>query len=216
MAKPTTSQFFNSYAHDFNAIYGTKNTPLNRLINKYLRKSMKYRFEKTISRCNPIQGKSVIDIGCGPGHFGITLAQKGAEDVLGLDFADEMGNLARQHAACAGVANRCRFEIADFLQYENDKRFDYAIVMGFMDYIDQPARVIQKVLGLTQDKAFFSFPVASGILAWQRKWRYRQRCDLFLYTFDQLEALFGESTQRDAKVEIEIISRDFFVTVTMP
>lgn len=64
MLKNKTSEFFNSYAHDFNAIYGN-NTFLNKLINKYFKKSMKLRYLKTIEGCHPLHGKRVIDIGCG-------------------------------------------------------------------------------------------------------------------------------------------------------
>ena len=59
--------------------------------------------------------------------------------------------------------------------------------MGFMDYMPDPEKVVAKVLSLTRSKAFFSFPVAGGILGWQRQMRYKKRCDLFLYTEEQLK-----------------------------
>ena len=48
-----TSEFFHLYAHDFNAIYGNSNTFVNRWINRYLRASMRMRYEKTIAGCSP-------------------------------------------------------------------------------------------------------------------------------------------------------------------
>jgi hypothetical protein len=51
------------------------------------------------------------------------------------------------------------------------------------------------------------------LLAWQRGQRYRKRCDLFLYTEDQLRALF--SSFHGIHTSIERISRDFFVTVSV-
>ena len=182
MAQATVSEFFDSYAGDFDAIYGTKNTMLNRLLNRYLRASMRIRFEKVLASCDPIQGKSVIDIGSGPGHFSISLARKGADHVLGVDFAESMNELAARHAEQAGVANVCRFEFGDFLEYEIPQQFDYAVVMGFMDYIADPKTVIRKVLAATRIKAMFSFPAGGGFLAWQRKMRYRKRCELYMYT----------------------------------
>ncbi|MCH8824380.1 MAG: methyltransferase domain-containing protein [Planctomycetes bacterium] len=213
MAQATVSKFFDSYAGDFNAIYGTKNTMLNRLLNKYLRASMRIRFEKVLESCDPIQGKSVIDIGSGPGHFSISLARSGADHVLGIDFAESMNNLAKHHAEQAGVADRCRFDFGDFLLYEIPEQFDYAIVMGFMDYIADPSTVIRKVLSATRGKAMFSFPSAGGFLAWQRKLRYRKRCELYMYTAAQLEELFSQAG--DHTVKIERIARDFLVTVTI-
>ena len=213
MAQATVSEFFDSYAGDFDAIYGTKNTMLNRLLNRYLRASMRIRFEKVLASCDPIKGKSVIDIGSGPGHFAISLARKGADHVLGIDFAEGMNELATRHAEQAGVADRCRFDFGDFLEYEIPEQFDYAVVMGFMDYIADPSTVIRKVLLATRAKAMFSFPAAGGFLAWQRKLRYRKRCELYMYTAAQLEELFSQAG--DYSVRIEPIARDFFVTVTV-
>jgi hypothetical protein len=85
--------------------------------------------------------------------------------------------------------------------------------MGFMDYVEEPARVINKVLALTQNKAFFSFPADGGILAWQRKQRYKKRCKLFLYTAEDLKLLFAE--RKCMKFEIQKVSRDFFVIASI-
>jgi hypothetical protein len=85
--------------------------------------------------------------------------------------------------------------------------------MGFMDYVEKPATVIEKVLAVTKDKAFFSFPADGGILAWQRKQRYKNRCKLFLYTADELRRIFAEMECQ--RFEIQKISRDLFVTVSV-
>jgi SAM-dependent methyltransferase len=205
-----TSEFFQAYARDFDAIYGTRNTWLNRLINTFWRRSMKLRYEETLKGCTPITGKRVLDVGCGPGHYAVALARRGAGYVLGLDFAPGMLELARARATQAGVADRCRFELADFLAYPLTETFDYAVVMGFMDYVREPGAVIAKVLQATREKAFFSFPAAGGLLAWQRRLRYRQRCELFLYSEKDLEKLFADT---GARWECRRLARDYFVTV---
>lgn len=210
---PGTSEFFHSYAHDFDAIYGNKNTPLNALVNKHLRKSMRLRYEKTLEGCDPIEGKTVIDIGCGPGHYSVALAARGATSVFGLDFARGMIDLAEANARQSGVQDRCRFVIGDFMTWPFEEKYDYAVVMGFMDYVAEPRRCIERVVSLTRGKAFFSFPVEGGVLAWQRKLRYKSRCDLFMYTRSQLDELFRGLPARN--VQIEQIARDYFVTVTV-
>ncbi len=210
---PSVSEFFDGYAKDFNAIYGNKNTPLNNLVNKYLRKSMRLRYERTIEGSMPIAGKSVIDIGCGPGHYGVELARLGAGRVLGVDFAEGMLDIARANADRLGVKDKCEFKIGDFLTFPVNEKFDYAIVMGFMDYIKDPRKLIEKVLSVTKGKAFFSFPIDGGLLAWQRKKRYKSRCELYMYTMDQLKELFAGLTAK--KVDFEKIGRDIFVTVHM-
>jgi 2-polyprenyl-3-methyl-5-hydroxy-6-metoxy-1,4-benzoquinol methylase len=208
-----TATFFDSYARDFEAIYGNKNTPVNRVVNRYFRKSMRLRYEWTIAGCSPIEGKSVLDIGCGPGHYSVELARRGAGEVLGIDFAKGMIGLAEERARAAGVADRCKFELGDILEAKINRKFDYTIVMGFMDYVEDPRRMIDRILDVTSGKAFISFPVNGGLLAWQRKLRYRQRCPLYMYDEAGLRDLFR--SYRDVRVSIEPAARDFFVTITV-
>ncbi|MGH9629482.1 MAG: class I SAM-dependent methyltransferase [Bryobacteraceae bacterium] len=206
-----TREFFHEYASGFNSIYSNRNTLANRFINHMFRKSMEVRYRRTLEGCRPVQGKRVLDIGCGPGHYGIALARAGAVEVVGLDFAEGMIKLARQQAEAAGVAAKCTFMTKDFYTYEPQTPFDYVVVMGVMDYVPDPKPLIQRVLSMTRDRAFLSFPVAGGLLAWQRKLRYRTRCPLFLYTRTEVEALF-ENIEGFQTV-IEQIARDFFVQV---
>lgn len=212
MSVGRTQTFFHQYANDFDAIYGNQNGIVDGVINRLFRKSMKLRYEKTIEGCNPIQGKSVLDIGCGPGHYSITLAQRGASQVVGIDFAEGMLQLAAEHARKVGVGGHCQFMVGDFYKYPVDQVFDYVIVMGFMDYMPDPEKVVEKVLSLTHSKAFFSFPVAGGVLGWQRKLRYQNRCDLFLYSQERLREILSKFPQAESR--IEPISRDFFVTLS--
>lgn len=207
-----TRAFFHRYAGDFNAIYGNTNTPFNALINRLFRRSMMLRFEYTLRGCEPVQGSSVLDIGCGPGHYSVELARRGAGRVVGVDFAEGMIKLARDQAAASGVADRCEFRVGDFDQFTADDPFDYVVVMGFMDYVADADTLVRKVAALTRRRAFFSFPAAGGLLAWQRQLRYRSRCPLYLYRRADLDALFARIPGVDAK--IEPIDRDFFVTLS--
>ena len=213
MTAPETSGFFDSYAHDFDAIYGGRRTPINRLIDRLFRRSMRLRYRKTLLGCAPFKDKSALDIGCGPGHYCLALARLGMNDVRGIDFAPAMIDLANQKASASNIEDSCRFIVGDFLSYDFDRSFDYCILMGLMDYIADPAVVISKALSLTTSRAFFSFPASSGILARQRRWRYRRRCDLYMYRRDEIEKLFDGTPC--IRIEIEKISRDYFVTAHM-
>lgn len=210
MPTDRTRDFFDAYAGDFDAIYSTSRNPAQRAVNELLRRSMKLRFLKTLEGCRPVEGRRVLDVGCGPGHYAITLARRGAAEVVGLDFAPAMIDLAARHAARAGVGERCRFLAADFLRWEPEARFDYVILMGFMDYMPDARAVVRKAAAHAASRAFFSFPADGGFLAWQRKLRYRRRCDLFLYRREGIEALFAGLP--GVSVEIERIARDWFVT----
>ena len=206
-------QFFDHYASDFDAIYGTERSFMNSVLNPILRRSMRTRFDRTLKYTRPMTGKTALDIGCGPGHYAIALASDGAERVVGLDFSQEMINIAKHKASSSGLSDKCDFVVEDIFNYTPSEQFDFSIAMGVMDYIDVPDQMIRKTLSLTREKAFFSFPTSRGLLALQRRLRYLSRCPLYLYSKSQLKSLFGEFTPHE--YEIEDLGRDFFVTVSI-
>lgn len=212
-APKRTAQFFDRYAREFDDLYGNRRTWTNRILNSLFRKSMKLRFERTLRGCDPVEGRTVLDVGCGPGRYSVELAERGAGFVVGLDFADAMIELARARAERAGVGDRCRFERADFASFAAESPFDYVVAMGFMDYAPEPRRVVEKILTLTRRRALISFPAAGGFLAWQRRLRYKRRCDLFLYREEEIRPLFEGLSA--SGVEVERIARDYFVTARM-
>ncbi len=212
MSESGVSGFFSAYAGTFDAIYGNRNTLLERLVNRWFRKSMRLRFERTLAACSPAAGRSILDVGCGPGHYSIALARKGAGEVLGLDIAPGMIALARSHAEQAGMANRCRFAEEDFMTRPASVVFDHVVVMGVMDYVAAAGPFVTRVLAATRRSAYFSFPAAGGPLAWQRKLRYRRRCPLFLYREEEVHRLFDRA--KGFRVSVERLARDYFVTAT--
>lgn len=213
MPQVNTQEFFDRYAADFDAIYGNSNGAFTSIVNRYLRKSMRLRYEMTIRGCDPIEGCTVLDIGCGPGHYSVALAQRGAKHVLGIDFADSMVEIARERARAAGVADRCEFRVADWTKFPAAQKFDYVLALGFMDYMADPETTVAKIVSLCARRACLSFPMAGGLLGWQRKLRYRyqHRCELFLYSPERLQRILGKFGE--VKANIQPISRDFFVTL---
>jgi 2-polyprenyl-3-methyl-5-hydroxy-6-metoxy-1,4-benzoquinol methylase len=176
MAISQTADFFDGYAADFEALYGNRNNLVNGVVNRLLRRSMQQRFELTIACCSPIQGRSALDIGCGPGHYAIELGRRGAALVVGLDFANGMLEIAQAKTQRAGLEEICQFECTDFMSWSAPTKFDYVVAMGFMDYVAEAREIVVRALSLAKVAAYFSFPRDGGFLAWQRRVRYYRRC----------------------------------------
>ena len=144
--------FFEGYARDFDHIYeeGGKGA-FARYVDTSLRKEMRIRFEKTFESLAPMQGRSMLDAGCGGGRYAIPAAKAGASQVLGIDFSPTMLDLARQKATAEGVGNVCRFELGDLLTYPvAEKSFDYAIAIGFFDYQKDPEAALRALVARGQ------------------------------------------------------------------
>jgi len=90
-----------------------------------------------------IEGKRVIDFGCGGGLEAIELARHGAARVTGIDIREAALAPARRAAAAAGVADRCEFTTA------TDDSADVIVsIDGFEHYGDPEAilRVMRRLV----------------------------------------------------------------------
>jgi ubiquinone/menaquinone biosynthesis C-methylase UbiE len=58
-------------------------------------------------------GKDVLDYGCGPGYLAKFLVADGARSVTGIDVSEAEIEQARERAEANGVADKCRFLVAD-------------------------------------------------------------------------------------------------------
>ena len=206
---------FHHYAEDFDSIYGGKRNPIQKFIDLFFRESIRIRFTKTLSVCQPIQSKWILDVGCGSGRYAVLFAASGAESVTGIDLAPRMIELAKHHALQRGVSERCHFLEMDIMQFHEMRKYDYTIAMGVMDYILEPQPFIEHLLNLTSTKICLSFPNDIGLLAWQRKMRYRyfRKCELNLYSEDKIRALLDPLVPRS--YTIETIARDYFVMINL-
>ncbi len=201
--------FFDREAARFPIVNERDASWVRRFTNSLFRRSLRLRYDRVMSECASLEKGSVLDIGCGPGTYSIALAQAGAQSVVGIDVAPGMIEIARKGAAQAGVDRLCEFLVADLDNYQAEAAFDYVIAMGTMDYVERADLFVEKAMSLAGGKAFFSFPKQGGILAWQRRLRYRQRCPLFMYSRGDMEKLFGPI--RDFGWTIESIARDWLV-----
>jgi SAM-dependent methyltransferase len=210
-SKAAVQRFFDSQAGHFPEVDAASAGLLRRGANAVFRRSLHLRFDRVLEKCRPLDSRSVLDVGCGSGTYAIRLASLGARRVVGIDFAPKMIDLARRRAADNGVSDRCKFLTVDFRAYEPSESFDFVVAMGVMDYVADPAPFVTRVIQLTNKSAFLSFPKSGGILAWQRRLRYRRKCPLFMRSREDLRRLLDPSAS--ARFEIESLARDWLVAI---
>lgn len=209
------SIFFDGYAHDFSSIYKEdtkKRSSFDKLMDKWFRKGIKDRFDMTINETKNEEINTILDIGCGPGHFVVKFLEQGKK-VTALDIAPSMIEITKKRVQSMDKGNEVKYILEDYLEYKPTEKFDAACVMGFFDYVKDPVIVLKKLINDVKKEIYISIPDNKGFLAWQRKIRYNQRnCPLFLYSREYLE----ESLKIAGCLEIsEIIDidRGYFVTI---
>jgi SAM-dependent methyltransferase len=94
----------------------------------------------------------VLDVGCGIGRWSRLLAARGAQ-VVGVDLSPTMIAQASHRAAAEGVADRCRFVVADLAQLNLGERFDLVLGVTVLQHILDPRAFRAALSAMTQHLA---------------------------------------------------------------
>lgn len=202
-------RYFDADAARFDAIYRSDKGLAQRCVDGLFRGVVHRRYELALAWCGDVRGTRVLDVGCGSGRYAVELARRGAE-VVGLDLADAMLDMARQAAARAGVEGRCRFEQGDFLEWCAPHHFDTCLGIGFFDYIPAPERFLARMREVTNGRGVFSFPIRWRLRTASRWLRLKLRgCPVFFYEVGQVRQLLAVSGWEG--IEVTQLSRDYLV-----
>ena len=208
-------KFFHSYASDFNAIYGRTGSAnfFQKALDKHFRKVMFLRMIETIKDLSSDEIKSILDIGCGPGRYSSEF-MKLNKKVVAIDLAQGMLDIAKTTTLNIKTGS-IEFILANYLEHPFDKKFDAACLMGLLDYIEDPVKLLKKLNTEVSKIICLSFPKSKGLLAWQRKIRYRLRnCPLYLYTKTEIETFMFKSGMA-GKYSIKDLGRDYYVKIDL-
>ncbi|MFQ5697291.1 MAG: class I SAM-dependent methyltransferase [Myxococcota bacterium] len=93
-----------------------------------------------------VRGRSVLDVGCGPGAWARLLAYRGAQ-VVGVDASPQMVELASRDAEAAGLEPGPRFVSADAAKLGALPRgpFDIATLVLSLQNMERPEPVLRNV-----------------------------------------------------------------------
>jgi len=111
-----------------------------------------------LSFLEDINGKKILDIGCGSGLYSAILQQRGAV-VTGIDISKTMLQIARQEVKDA------KFHFADITDMSfPDKSFDFAmsaLMLGYVENWDQAFKEVRRIL---KPGGIFIFSIFNPVL----------------------------------------------------
>ena len=205
---------FDADARRFDAIYEEDKGPFSRWMDSVWRGVVRRRQELAFQRLEPLQGKSLLDVGCGSGRYCFEYAQRGAGRVVGVDFAPAMIELARRYAETLGVTDRCEFRVGAFPDDVPESGFDAASAMGFFDYIADPVPVLTALREKTRATLVMSFPKALEWRVPMRRLRFMLLgCPLYLYTGGRLRSILtAAGIRRYDWIELD---RDYLIVADL-
>lgn len=104
-----------------------------------------------------LNGRSVVDIGCGGGILAESMAAAGA-DVTGIDMAEGPLAVARLHQVESGASVDYRQSTAEELAAANAGQYDIVTCLEMLEHVPSPAQIIASVHTLLRPGglAFFS------------------------------------------------------------
>src|SRR4051794_17260254 len=188
-------EHFDADAERFDAIYRSDQGLAARFIDNVWRGVVRRRFNLTLEFLEPLDGKTVLDVGCGSGRYCIAFAQRGARHVVGVDMAPAMIDLAVDLAQQFDVGDCCEFRVGSFLSVVQDEEpFEACTAMGFFDYIERPVPILARMRELTRSTMVMSFPKSREWRVPLRRIRFRlARCPLFLYSEQDVRGMLAEA-----------------------
>lgn len=88
-----------------------------------------------------LQGKRVLDVGCGGGILAESMAAKGAE-VTGIDLGEKALKVAQLHSLESGIKVDYRLVSVESLAAENPSSYDVVTCMEMLEHVPDPSAII--------------------------------------------------------------------------
>ena len=129
-------------------------------LQRYARPVLRKRFNKEyrFKVLGPLEGKTLLDVGCGDGQNSVMLARMGAR-VTGIDVSPGAIEVARRRAEVNGVADRVRFLCSPVEEAAlPDREFDIVWGEGILHHVlDDLERVLGRLARWTKPDGMLIF-----------------------------------------------------------
>jgi ubiquinone/menaquinone biosynthesis C-methylase UbiE len=86
-----------------------------------------------------VQGKKILDLGCGGGYFSYALAKIGAE-VTSVDYSEQAVNFAQKRYPGLNFQVGTVYDLSN---YENDE-FDYVVMMDIIEHVNDQQKAVEE------------------------------------------------------------------------
>ena len=103
-----------------------------------------------------LQGKSVLDVGCGGGILAESMAARGAT-VTGIDLGDKPLKVAKLHLLESGQSVDYRLISAEDLALERPHSFDLVTCMEMLEHVPDPAATVRACATLVKPGGWVFF-----------------------------------------------------------
>jgi 2-polyprenyl-6-hydroxyphenyl methylase/3-demethylubiquinone-9 3-methyltransferase len=89
-----------------------------------------------------LEGKQVLDVGCGGGILAESIAQSGAH-TCGIDLSEKALKVAELHALEVGATLQYRAISAEALAEEESEQYDVVTCMEMLEHVPDPSSVVR-------------------------------------------------------------------------
>lgn len=109
--------------------------------------------------CHELNGRSVLDIGCGEGYCARELKRLGAGDYLGIDLSSQMIEVAEMQEAEDQLG--IEYQACNVVEFEPNRQFDLCIAVFLFNYlrVDEMQQVFSMVYKALPAQGQFIFSV---------------------------------------------------------
>ncbi len=132
-----------------------------------------YERPATLSLLPALQGKRILDAGCGPGVYAKILLQQGAE-VVAFDRSPKMVALAEKRVGEAALVLQADFE--EPLDFASDEEFDVVLSSLALDYVEDWHPIFNEFFRVLKSGGTLVFSVGHPFGGYRR---FREDADYF-------------------------------------